>query len=150
MDRKRRWLVTISILGALAGGVSAAAAAADPGASASATRVLLISNCKDGKFKPKSVVLTCGDAGFIAKRMTWSSWTGKTAGGTGTGVIETCMPDCASGGTKSGPLELTLSKPRTCSGGERVFTKVLWEWTSGAPVGPSSGSEPLGCKLIQS
>jgi len=157
VGRKRTSLLAISIAGVLACGASGALpAAADPGASASATRVMVISNCNTAKFKPKSVVIACGDAGLIAKGLTWSSWTGKTAAGGGTGVIETCVPDCASGGTRSGPLELTLSKPTTCSRGVRIFSKVRYTWTSGAPtgpdgkpVGPNSAAIGLGCKLLQ-
>lgn len=157
MGTRRRRLTTIAIAGALAGAASAAVpAAADPGASASATRVLVISNCNSAKFKPKSVVIACGDAGLIAKGLTWSKWTGKTAAGEGTGVIETCVPDCASGGTRSGPLELTLSKPTSCSSGVRIFSKVRYTWTNGAPtgpdgkpVGPNSAAIGLGCKLLQ-
>ncbi len=44
-------------------------------------------------------------------------------------------------------MQLLLSKPRTCSNGQRLFTKLRYTWTSGAPVGPASGSVPVGCKL---
>jgi hypothetical protein len=114
---------------------------------ASAKRPLLISNCAKAKFKPINVIIACGDASLGAKVMTWSKWTHKTALGTGTGQVNDCDPDCAHGTTKTAPMQILLSHPRTCSNGLRLFTKLLYTWTSGAPVGPASGSVPVGCKL---
>jgi hypothetical protein len=116
-------------------------------ADASAKRPLLISNCARAKFKPINVIIACGDASLGAREMTWTSWTHKTALGTGTGQVNDCDPDCVHGTTKTAPMQLLLSKPRTCSNGRRLFTKLRYTWTSGAPVGPSGGSVPVGCKL---
>jgi hypothetical protein len=44
-------------------------------------------------------------------------------------------------------MQLLLTKPRTCANGRRLFTKLRYTWTAGAPVGPASGSVPVGCKL---
>jgi hypothetical protein len=116
-------------------------------ADASAKRPLLISNCAKAKFKPINVIIACGDASLGAQEMTWSSWTHKSALGTGTGQINDCDPDCVHGTTKKAPMQLLLSKPRTCPNGLRLFTKLRYTWTSGAPVGPATGSVPVGCKL---
>ncbi len=116
-------------------------------ADASAKRPLLISNCAKPKFKPINVIIACGDASLGAREMTWSSWTHKSALGTGTGVINDCDPTCVSGKTKTAPMQLLLTKPRTCSNGKRLFTKLRYTWTVGAPAGPASGSVPVGCKL---
>lgn len=155
MSNTRRILVVTSITCALTGGATASALAGSGDASTSASRVLLVSNCNKAKFKPPSVVLTCGDAGLIAKGLTWSEWTGKSASGEGTGIVETCVPDCATGGTRRGAIELTARRPQLCSNGQRVFSKLHYTWTDGAPkgpdgkpVGPDSGSVPLGCKLL--
>ncbi len=129
-------------------GVSAAALA-NPVASESGKQVQLISNCFKPKFKPKSVIIACGDASLGAKDMTWSTWTRKRADGTGTGLINDCNPDCAHGTTKSASMELQLSKPQLCSNGRRVFAKLRYIWTSGPPITDTvaSGSVPIGCKL---
>ncbi|MGZ4385165.1 MAG: hypothetical protein ACXVY3_11260 [Gaiellaceae bacterium] len=116
-------------------------------ADASAKRPLLISNCAKPKFKPINVIIACGDASLGAREMTWSSWTHKSALGTGTGEINDCNPSCVQGKVKTAPMQLLLTKPRTCSNGKRLFTKLRYTWTDGAPVGPASGSVPVGCKL---
>jgi hypothetical protein len=126
-----------------------AAAAASPVASESGKRVQLIADCFKPKFEPKTVIIACGDASFGAQGMTWPTWTRKKADGTGTGRINDCNPDCAGGMTKTAPIELQLSKPQLCSNGKRVFAKLRWVWTTGAPISdaPASGSVPIGCKL---
>ncbi len=129
--------------------ICAAAFASAPVASESGKRVQLIANCFKPKFKPKDVIIACGDASLGARGMTWSKWTRKKANGNGTGQINDCNPDCASGTTKSAPMKLKLSKPQLCSNGKRVFAKLRYIWTSGPPIAETvaSGSVPIGCKL---
>ena len=140
-------VLLVGIAALLAVAVSTADARG-PVAEASGKRPLLISNCAKAKFKPAAVIIACGDASLGATGMTWSSWTQKSAVGTGTGEINDCTPDCVHGTTKRAPMELRLSKPVKCSNGKRIFAKLRYTWTAGAPVGPSSGSVPLGCKLF--
>ena len=128
----------------------ASVAVAGPVAGESAgKRPLLIANCFKPKFKPKDVIIACGDASLGARAMTWSTWTRKKADGTGTGQINDCNPDCAHGTTKSAPMELQLSKPQLCSNGKLVFAKLRYIWTSGPPIADTvaSGTVPIGCKL---
>lgn len=139
-------LLLIGIAAILALAV-ATADASGPVAEASGKRPLLISNCAKAKFKPLNVIIACGDASLGARQMTWSSWTRKTALGTGTGQVNDCDPDCVHGTTKTAPMQLLLSHPRTCANGRRLFTKLRYTWTSGAPVGAASGAVPVGCKL---
>ena len=126
----------------------AAGGGGGPEATAAGKRTLLISNCKKGFFEPKKVILACGDAGLIAQGLDWSSWTGKRAEGEGTGVAETCIPDCASGGVAREPIELVLSKPAKCKGGTRLFTKIRYSWPSGAPQGIRADTITLGCRVL--
>jgi hypothetical protein len=129
---------------------TAAVAAVAASAVAGGSKPLLIGNCAKPKFKPASVILACGDASLGATNVVWSSWTNKVATGAGTGQLNDCNPNCAQGKTKTAPMSLRASKPQTCSNGKRVFSKLAYTWTSGAPVGnaPDSGSAPVGCKLI--
>jgi hypothetical protein len=142
--------VVLIATAAVAAVVASAMAGANPVASASAKKPLLIGNCAKPKFKPASVILACGDASLGATNVVWSSWTNKVATGAGTGQLNDCNPNCAQGKTKTAPMSLRASKPQTCSNGKRVFSKLAYTWTSGAPVGnaPDSGSAPVGCKLI--
>jgi hypothetical protein len=127
-----------------------AAAIAVP-ASAGARQTLLIGNCAKPKFKPANLIFACGDASFGATGVTWSSWTRKSASGSGNGQINDCNPDCAHGQVHKAAINVRASKPRTCSNGRRIFTKLSFSWASGtSPVAnfPASGSIPAGCKLL--
>ncbi len=140
---------TLITVGIAAMALVVSAAAASPVATESGKRVHLIANCFKPKFKPKDVIIACGDASLGARGMSWSKWTRKKADGTGTGQVNDCDPDCASGTTKTAPMELRLSRPQLCSNGKRVFAKLRYIWTSGPPTPqtPASGTAPVGCKL---
>jgi hypothetical protein len=142
-------VITVGIAAVTVLGIATPAGASGPGASESGKTPLLIANCFKPKFKPKDVIIACGDASFGARAMNWSTWTRKRADGSGTGQINDCNPDCVHGTTRTAPLELQLSKPQLCSNGKRVFAKLHYIWTSGPPTSDTvaSGSVPIGCKL---
>jgi hypothetical protein len=150
MTMRKRTLGTAICAIATAAAISMPAGATGPGASSSGKLPLLIASCAKPKFKPANVILACGDASLGATGVTWSSWTRKAAAGSGTGQLNDCNPNCAQGKTKTAPMSLRASKPTTCKNGRRIFTKLSYTWTSGAPVGnvPDSGSVPVGCKLL--
>jgi hypothetical protein len=149
MTMGRRTLLAVAISAGTVAAVSVPATASGPVAGASGKLPLLINNCAKAKLKPANVILTCGDASFGATGMTWTSWTRKSALGTGTGTINDCKPNCAQGKPKTAPIQLRLGKPVTCSNGKRIFAKVRYTWTQGAPSNfPDTGSIPLGCKLF--
>src|SRR5579863_9654295 len=70
-------------------------------------------NCNNEQFKPKRIVLACGDAGTWLAKLKWSSWSGRSAAGAGTYNANNCTPDCAAGKIKSYPVKVTLSQVKT-------------------------------------
>ncbi len=38
---------------------------------------------------------------------------------------------------------------RKIPAGQPIFSKLHYTWTSGAPTGPTSGGQSLGCKLLR-
>lgn len=141
--------ITVGIVALSALSISTAAAVNGPVTRESGRTPLLIANCAKPKFKPVDVIIACGDASFGARGMAWPTWTRKRAKGSGTGQINDCIPDCVHGTTRTAPIELRLSKPKRCSNGRRVFSKLRFIWTSGPPPPGTvaSGSVPIGCKL---
>lgn len=129
------------------GALTVSVAAAKPGA---AGRTFVTSDCAGAAFKPREVVLTCGDAGLVATKLAWKQWSSEGASGTGTGEEKVCTPNCAEGRVAKGPMRLVLSRPRLCSqDGKRHFTKVHYTWPNGAPgEGPKQGSIPLPCSIL--
>jgi hypothetical protein len=96
-------------------------------------------NCDREQFKPKRIVLACGDAGVWLGKLKWSSWTGSTASATGTYNENTCVPDCAAGKIKSYPVKVTLSHPKTCSiQANPAFRRAALTYTGKRPKGAST------------
>jgi len=75
-----------------------------------------------------------GDATSILEHMTWSSWTGTGAVGTGMEHLEDCSPTCAGGGQYLVPVVVTFSHPvRDCAAqsgsGSTVLGGTRWFWS---------------------
>jgi hypothetical protein len=77
--------------------------------------------------------------------MTWSRWNGAEAVGTGTERIESCNPDCASGGQYAVKVVVTLTRPvKDCGdGGIYFWTHASFDWPAGLPAAISGGSAPV-------
>jgi len=126
------------------GAVAVAGAAAKP-----ADRTYVTAHCSGAVFKPRWIVLTCGDAGLVATKLQWTQWGMKKAHGAGLGKEKVCKPNCAAGRVARGAMKLILSRPRFCrQDGKRHFTKVHYKWIPAAPgEGRNQGTIPLPCSL---
>jgi hypothetical protein len=116
--------------------------------SASASTPLKITNCNKAASRPKLLTLTCGDGNTVLKGLSWTSFGGATARGSGTFVMNTCEPNCAQGKDVSYKVSVTASSPRRCKSGLRVYNKVALAFSSAKPK--SSGrlrNWTLGCPI---
>jgi hypothetical protein len=104
--------------------------------SASAAAPLKITNCNRSQSKPKTVVLTCGDANTALKNVSWSSFGASTAKGTGTFVTNTCEPNCAAGKNVSYPVSVVATGSKKCKGGA-VYSKLSLTFTGSKKPGSS-------------
>jgi hypothetical protein len=68
------------------------------------------------RYKPTTVILTCGDGGFRISNLKWSRWTASNASGKGT-------------------AKLTATKPKTCANGKREFTRLAYSFPGKYPSG---------------
>jgi hypothetical protein len=110
-------------------------------------RVYFPGHCGNSKFRPRTIVVACGDAGFIIESISWSHWGGKSARGSGTGVTKVCLPDCASGGIEKHPVSISLFRVVKCRDNERrQFTRLAYDFGSSGPsLGPSRGVQRFPC-----
>jgi hypothetical protein len=77
-----------------------------------------------------------GDSTAFLDKMTWNSWSGSTAVGTGTYELNGCNPNCAAGPLHKVPTVVTLSNPvKDCSSsGTRYFwTRATFRFPDGLP-----------------
>ena len=79
----------------------------------------------------RSGCVLSGDATSILDTMTWRSWTATAATGAGTENIESCVPNCASGGLYRVPVVVTFSRPvKDCPAGTGATrTGPRWFWS---------------------
>ena len=106
-----------------AGAVGARGGAAAPEATAGQGRVLLLYNCERGRYKPRTVIVTCADANFRVRAIQWSSWTANEARGRGTALVNDCDPDCAGGTFRRYPVRLRAFRSEEA----RLGHEVSWE-----------------------
>jgi hypothetical protein len=87
-------------------------------------------------FKPHRIVVTCADAGFVLRHLSWSSWRKTVAHGKGTAYVNNCKPNCANGHFDRFPVNVKLSKVVTCSGAHpKQFKRVTYTYTGNKPAG---------------
>jgi hypothetical protein len=126
-----RGVLRIAVVLALAAAPSAALAASN-----SSGRVWAI-NCTREQYKPKRIVISCGDGSTWVGSLKWTKWGRKTATATGNYNVINCTPDCAAGKDHSYAVTIRLSKPKTCPGHTHAaFKQLAIDYTSGTrPTG---------------
>lgn len=86
-----------------------------------------------------------GDSTAFLDKMTWNTWSGSEAVGTGTYELDGCNPNCAAGPMYKVPAVVTLSNPvKACSSaGTRWFwTRATFRFPSGLPAALQGDSAP--------
>jgi hypothetical protein len=79
------------------------------------------------RVEPSTIVLACADENSLVSSITWTSWTGDLASGSGTLEQNDCIPDCAAGHFRSYPVLLVLWAGQSYGGGQRYteITEIL-------------------------
>jgi hypothetical protein len=123
------------------------AAASAAGSSSDQLRVFFPKDCQHNVYKPKSVIVTCADANFAIKKITYSSYGTKKARGTGTASINTCEPNCAAGTFQSFPVRFVMSRVGQC-GDVPQFRRLTVTFTGKRPTGQSRTlRQPFTCAI---
>ena len=119
--------------------------AAAPARPAAAPRVY---NCLKPQTRPGSFTLACADGNSYLSHLTWSSWTGTSAHGTGTQLVNDCVPYCAAGKFRSYPADVVFwrSEPVPGHPSQRYFSRVTLQYTGARPPVFSGGKQVTGPK----
>jgi hypothetical protein len=80
------------------------------------TRLYVPALCEGPRYRPRSIVIACGDGNFRLQRLRWRGWNGRHAHARGLAVGNDCNPFCAAGHFHSAAVRITLSRPRLCRG----------------------------------
>lgn len=89
--------------------------------------------------RPKEIVIACGDSHFLITRLIWSRWKMTSAAAKGAAHVS----DASGKFHIYRGVHVVLSRPKSCSGHLRLFTRISWKFTKHKPDGvPRSSREP--------
>ncbi len=112
--------------------------------------VLYPTSCDNPSYRPRSIVVACGDGAFYINRIHWRRWTDHSAYGIGVGHANDCTPYCAAGHFHAYPgVVVRLGGVRYCGAhGDYEFTRLRYRYAHRKPSGvPASGSGLPGCSF---
>ena len=140
---------------------AAAAPSAAAGQSDSATVTVatttsgsVVVNCAmKAQTRPGQFILACADGGAYLQGLSWAAWGSSSAFGSGTYVLNDCVPYCADGHFHSFPVLVALwgAEPRPSHAGQMYFTHLTIIFTGSHSYRadgklyqlPATGSYPL-------
>ena len=70
---------------------------------------VLTFDCEYPEYKPETIMLLCGDGGWLVYKIKWDTWTKEGATGTGYFSENLCEPNCAEGQRVEAPVNLVLT-----------------------------------------
>jgi len=116
-------------------------------ASGSARRV--VGNCTNSQVRPHSIVIACADDNLSLTHLTWTSFGGTTAHGSGDYYANDCNPSCVAGKFHSYPVKVALSKAKLCKDRHDDYQLASLTFTGARPSGQESASArvALSCPL---
>jgi hypothetical protein len=105
--------------------------------------------CEGRSYRPKEIILACGDGSLFATDIHYSFYGEKKAVASVELHTHNCLPNCAQSPFHAFPGTLTLDDVVRC-GGVLYYSQARYRFTHGAPYGESSASpidiEPLSKK----
>jgi hypothetical protein len=81
-------------------------------------RHFYLASCDDLKYRPRTVIVACGDGNFQLRRIRWRTWNRDTAKGRARAMLNDCIPYCARGRFHSYRADLMAYRPRICRRGD--------------------------------
>ncbi|MFJ9822751.1 hypothetical protein ACIRSU_00020 [Streptomyces sp. NPDC101160] len=104
--------------------------------SAPAADVVVVDCFTKPQVRPADFLLACGDGNNRLTGLHWTSWGPRSATGTGTDLVNDCVPYCAAGTFRSYPVTVTLSRPEPWprEAGVLHFTRLRLAYTGAAPA----------------
>ena len=102
--------------------------------------------CSTPNYKPRSVVVACGDGNFQLRGMRWRGWNRKAVRGRGTALYNDCKPYCAVGHFHRTGVRVRLSGRKRCANvGRYVYTKLTYRLRRNGRTGRQSA--PFPCSI---
>ncbi|MDQ6745896.1 MAG: hypothetical protein M3Z27_07795 [Actinomycetota bacterium] len=106
-----------------------------------------VTNCLHARYKPRTLIIACGDGGILLEQLRWSRWTRTRASGSGLEAVNDCSPDCARGHFHRTPATVTLSRPISCRGQRHRLFDLLSIRFRGVRGPHATERDHLGCPI---
>jgi hypothetical protein len=103
----------------------------------------------DFHVRPIRIGPACGDGNFFITNLKWSRWNGMTASAVGIAHQNTCKPFCAGAPFRAYRVVVSLSRPETCKGGRREFTRLSWRFVSKKPPNVGAWHNTISAPFFQ-
>jgi hypothetical protein len=110
---------------------------------AATAAVYLPSRCRDQVQRPNGLLLRCGDGDSGFGQISWRTWGGPVAWGTGFAFAYHCRP-CHVGGVHHVPAEIYARRPRLC-GRHVQYTYLVVVATEVDYAAHLTGAYNVGC-----
>jgi hypothetical protein len=80
-------------------------------------RHFLLADCDKLRYRPRNLVIACGDGNFQLRRLHWRSWNRASVRGTARAMLNDCIPYCARGRFHSIRARVKAYRLRVCRRG---------------------------------
>jgi hypothetical protein len=104
-------------------------------------------HCDEGEYRPRTVVVACGDANLRLANTLWRNWNKPVATGRAVARANTCTPSCAAGRFVSYGVRLRAYRIRRCADttGKYQYTRLRITFVRRKPAGPRRFVQPFNC-----
>lgn len=108
----------------------------------------VVGNCEKSQVKPKSIILACADVNDYVDKISWKTFGGATAQGSGDFVQNNCKPDCAAGHFLTYAVTFALTEAKPCFDRYDDYRLISMTFVaSRPPQTPSHTQEQLFCPV---
>jgi hypothetical protein len=103
-------------------------------------------HCDEGEYRPRTVIIACGDANFRLANAQWKNWNKSATTGRAVARANTCDPFCAAGHFVSYKVRLRAYRIRRCEDtGKYQYTRLRITFVDSKPSGPKRFVQRFNC-----
>ena len=95
----------------------------------------LIDRCDAPSYRPRSIIIACGDGNFGLTALRWRGWNDAVATARGEAYANDCLPSCAGGRLHRYPVRLRAYRARTMGGDGFAYTRLRISFPGARPAG---------------
>jgi hypothetical protein len=99
-------------------------------------RLVLPGQCFDGVYRPRTVIIACGDGNYQLRGLRWRGWDRSSATAHGRAWLNDCVPFCAAGRFHSYRVRVRASRIRRCPDDDDRYryTRLRVTYTGARPA----------------